>query len=469
MFGYKIDGVWADLIPGQTVKLSRVNNLFEFESIRGSLVNDFSLPFTPKNDKLFGWYREDKMRYQNREYYCEVVADGYIIERGYIELADLTETEYVVVFTQNLSEFFGVWQLESIKKMPWGSITPTPVKDVNHLTAEFCWPTVDNTGFYGTNAQSGFNGGMNKWSASTLNAHARVPMLFLRFLFDKITTVTGVAFSGEFFESELFKRAIIFNTYSMDDATVMYYANHLPELTLIDTIKELRKWFNLNIVLDVSKKTARISFAETLLQKKATLDWTKKIVPGSGRTPDKLNRLKLATTLDGNDEMMKAEPLPAGFDAYITPETQRGNLWEMQTKWSTIYCNPAATVRQQGITPRFNQMGGSFSPRLGLWGGMVADVPVITNSTNGWNLTWSGANNIKDKCWATWEKIKASTSAKVVMANLNAIDLYHIDWSSNPDAHHAIIIRGKEYYVMSVDTLLPLRGVSQLVLLEKNV
>lgn len=469
MFGYRIENVWVDLVPGQNVKLSRFNNLFDFEAIRGSLVNDFTLPFSPKNDKLFGWYREDKMRYQNREYYCEVVADGYVIERGYIELADLQEGNYVVVFTQNLSEFFGIWQTVSLKKLPLGSAAITPVKAANHLTDAVCWPTVGNKAMYGTNVLSGYTDKMNEWNATVLKPAACVPMLFLRFLFNKISEITGISFSGEFLESDVFKRAVIFNVHSLDGLTTINYVNHVPDMTLIDCIKELKRLFNLVIVLDVYRKQVRIRFAENILKTKATLDWTKKIVPTTARTPEKLNRLKLESELDGNDNIMKEVPLPVGFDAYQTPETQRGQLWEMKSRWGTITCDPTARVEQVGVSENFNQKGANFSPRLALWAGVVADVPTISNKYSGWNLTYSGADNIYLKCWKTWEDVRKATGYKTVQANLNAVDLFNIDWSSNPAAHHAIIIRGKEYYVMSVETLLPLQGVSQLMLMEKNI
>lgn len=469
MFGYRIDGQWADLLPGQTVKLSRYNNLFDFEYIRGSLVNDFALPFTPKNDRLFGWYREDKMRYQNREYYCEVVADGYIIERGYIALADIQENQYIVVFTQNLSDFFGQWQTESLKKLPLGSAVITPAKNPNHLTADICWPTVSNTAFYGTNVLAGYAGMMNEWEGSVLNSVARVPMLFLRFLFDRITDITGVSFSGTFFESEVFRRAVVFNVHSLDEQTEIIYSNHLPDMSLIDALKELKRLFNLVVVLDVYRKQVRVSFAEDVLRRKATLDWSRKVVPTSSRTPDMYNRLKLESELDGNDNIMKEVPLPEGFDPYVTPETQRGQLWEMKSRWGTITCDPDARVEQVGVSVNFNQKGASFSPRLALWGGVVEDRPAITSKHSGWNLNWAGDNNLYEKCWKAWEAAKIGTGTKIIMANLNALDLYHIDWNTNPDAYHAIIIRGKEYYVVSVETLLPLQGVSQVILMEKNI
>lgn len=476
MYGIKIDGVWADLSPGQTVKLMRWNSLFDFETVRGSLVNDFTLPFSPINDKLFGWFREPGMKYPNKQYYCEKIADGYVIERGFIELVDCTETEYVVIFTQNLSEIFGEYQNVLLNKLPLGgvSLVGTPTMAANHLTDVLCWPTVANSAFYGTNVQAGWNGKMNEWvTSATLSDHARVPMLFLRWVFERIGVLCDFRFEGDFFDSEVFKRAVVYNCFSLDDATTITYANHLPEMTIPELIKELRKLFNLAIYFNVNSRTMFAYFGNEILTRPTVLNWTKKIVPSASRTPERLNRIKLDWELDQGDTVMKRVPLPAGFDFYQTSETQRGFVFEIVSKISTVaVVAGVATVEQIGATPRFNQGGAKFAPRIALWNGVVGGVPTISNvcaDTNfgNWNIAWSGANNLKDKCYSNYEVFRKSTSSKVVLADLTALDLHQIDWHNNVHAHHSVFVKGKEYFVASVETLLPLNGRTQVVLWEK--
>jgi hypothetical protein len=468
-FEIRIDNVRVDLKPKQSIRLNRYNPLFDFSGIVGSVVNDFALPFTPINDKLFGWFREAQMKFPNRQYYCEKRADGYIIERGFIELVDCTESEYIVSFTMNLSEVFGDYQQTSLNKLPMGvDAAPIIVKAANHLTDKYCWPTVANASFYGTNTQAGYNGKMNDWSGGGINANARVPMFFLAYVFERIGELCNFTFSGSFFDSDVFKRAVVYNTYSLDDVSTIIYENHLPDLTVRELILELRKLFNLSIFFDVRKRNMRAEFSDEVLERATSLNWTTKVTPTNARTPWRQNRLELDWSLESGDKVMKRSPLPTGFDKYLTAETQTGSIFPVKTAISTIQVESGlATVEQTGISPRFDQSGGSFAARIGFWGGVVADVPILTNEYGGYKLAWSGAGNIQEKFWAKTENLFSGTSTKSVIANLNAIDLHRIDWHNNPNAVHSIYIRGKEYYIASVETLLPLQGVSKLELWDK--
>lgn len=470
MFGIKIDNVFADLTPGQNIKLSRWNSVFEFETVRGSIVNDFTLPFTPVNDKIFGWYRNANMSFPNKQYLCEKIADGFVIERGFIELVDVTDREYVVTFTQNLSEVFGEYQNVLLNKIDFGfEAIGTLHIAANHLTDKFCLPTVANAQFYGTNTQAGYNGKMNDWTGGTLNANARVPMLFLRFVFEKIAEICDFTFTGEFFESEVFKRGVVIDTYSLDDATEIRYSNHLPELTISEFLIGLRKAFNLGIFFDVNSRIMRVRFCKDLLNKPAKMDFTKKVSPLAGRTPERNNRLRLDWDLDGGDNVMKRVPLPVGFDPYIGADVQRGFVREIKTRLSTIHVEAGlATIEQAGASIRFNQAGQKFGFRIGLWGGVVSGVPVVTNVLGSDRIAWDGSNNLRTTYWAEFEALIANTSVRPVQANLNAMDLWRLDWHSNPDAEHSLFIRNREYYVASLEVLLPLQGLAQMILWERN-
>lgn len=469
MFGIKVDNVWLDLPVDLSVRLTRYNSLFDFETVRGSVVNDFSVPFTPNNDKVFGWFREAKMKLPDKLYYCEKIADGYVIERGFIELVDCTETEYILAFTQNLSEVFGEYQNVLLTQLPLGGeSTITPVAAANYLSDKVCWPTVNNTAFYGTNVQPGYNGKMNEWVAGVINTNARVPMLFLRWFFEKVGELCNFQFKGTFFESDIYKRMVVFNTRSLDDESVIVYNNHVPEMTLPDLIKEIRRLFNLAIYFDVNKRIMYGYWGNELLEKETKLNWTKKVIPSMARTPERANRLRLDWDLDGNDNMMKVSPLPDGFSAYVTPATQNGSVFEVRTKASTfVFTAGAAVIEQVGGSVRFNQAGSKFGFRLGFWSGVVAGVPSISNNYGGYRLAWSGTDNLVDKCYSNYERLRLRTSYKTLQANLNALDLHRIDWHNNPDAEQAVFIDGKEYYVISVEVLLPLQGQSLLYLVEK--
>lgn len=459
-----IDGIRANTHQ-QTIKLARYNSLLDHFTVRGSVIHDHTMPFTPTNDKIFGYYRHNTMALPNRQNYAEYSIAGYILERGFMNIVDCTETDYVVAFTQNLSEFFGKYQNELLSNMPFGSeAIGSPVKAPDHLTAKYGYPTINDALFYGTNTQSGWSQKINEWSGATLNANARCPQLFLRWVFEKIAELAECQFDGDFFQTELYKRGVLINTYSLDDATSITFANHLPEMTITDFIFAFRRAFNLAMYINVQTRTISLRLADNLLAQPTTLNWTSKVLPNNSRKPELANRLQLDWELDQADAQMKGLPLPTGFDKYTAPETQYGTIYEIKTKLSTIpMVGGTATIEQIGITNRFGQGNNKFSLRLGLWAGNS----VVTNTHSGYLLAFSGANNIRDKFWVNFEKFRAKTAAKKVIANLNALDLQKINWHNNPEAEQSIYILSKAYYVHSVSPLLPLQGLAELELYEK--
>lgn len=475
MFGIRINNEWVDLSPsmseGQTsIKLSRYNSLFDFEGISGSQVNDFSVPFTPKNDEIFGWFRLPQIKYIHKEYYCEKIADGYIIERGYVTIVNCSESEYLLTFSQNLSEIFGEYQDMPLNQFPLGIESIAPVKNANHLTDSICWPTVDNILFYGTNSLAGFTGKMNSWDGLTLNDIARVPMVFTRYFFEQLSNRCNFKFKGTFFTSDIYKRMIFVNTQSLDFKSEIHLADHMPmDLTVSEFIKELRKLLNLAIYFDITNRIMYAYLGNDLLEKPVRLNWTKKVAPSAARTPELANRLELDWELDSNDNLFKTNiyyPMPTGFSKYQSDAT--GEIFQIKSKISTIaVVSGSALMDQIGISTRFNQTGSKFSPRVAFWKGLVYDDPTISNAIDGLTLSYVGTNNLFSRCYSNYEKLRRNTCYKTVIANLNAIDLYAIDWHNNPDADHAVFIDGKEYYITQVEVLLPLQGVSKLYLMEK--
>lgn len=464
MYEITLDGRKVDLLPGESVVLERHNPLLAFDTIPGAIVNDFELPFSPKNDLTFDFVLHPQTRFQKRTYYTEKKVDGVVIEKGWTELVDIRDT-YIVSYTSNLSVFFGDYHNILLNKLPIGSeaIPVSPEKNPNYLTAKYCWPTILNAQFYGTEIQAGWNGKMNEWAGSVLNANARVPMMFLRFVLEKLATLCDFSYSGTFLESEVFKRLILYNTFSLDDATTISYANHLPELSVIDFFLELRKLLNLRILLNPAKRAIKIDFADPLFAKAAKLDWTTKAVPTKSRSPIRNNRIELDWQIEQNDAVLKV--VPADFDVYRTVGT--GFLFPIKSAFSTLKKDASgfSITSQKGITPRFAQGGEKFSPRLIFWNGNAT----ATNEYDIYRLALNGVNSIPQRFFANFEQFWQNTAYKTFPINLNAIDVAAINWlDTDIEAENTVYIKGREYIIDSVRVILPLEGVAEIGVYERN-
>lgn len=463
MFEITIDGQKADLKVGESVVLERHNPLLNFDTIPGAIVNDFELPFSPKNDRIFDFAVHPQTRFTKRSYYCEKKAEGVVIEKGTIELLDIQDN-YIAAFSSNLSEFFGDYQRIMLNKLPLGSetIPVSPEKNPNYLTAKYCWPTILNAEFYGTEVQAGWNGKMNEWAGSGLNANARVPMLFFRFVMDKLATLCNFTYSGTFVDSAIFKRVIVYNTFSLDDATSISYANHLPELSVIDFFLELRKLLNLRITLNPASRVVSIDFGDAYFAKAAKLDWTTKAVPTKSRSPIRDNRLELDWDIDSNDGILKV--VPADFDVYRTAGD--GFLFPIKSAFSTLQKDAGgfSITRQKGITPRFAQGGEKFAPRLLFWN----DNSIATNEHDIYRLAMHGTNSIPKRFWANFENFRLNTAYKINPISLNAVDVAAINWVE-PDTQNVVYIKGKEYMIDYLKVILPLEGVAEIGVYERNL
>jgi hypothetical protein len=355
-----LDGQLADLAAGQSITLQRYNPIFDFETVRGSKVLDFTLPFSAVNDRIFGYFGEHQTSYQNKKYLCEKYVDAVLIEKGYVELADVTEEGYVVFFTQNLGEIFGDYQHTTLNKIDFGKLPLIFKADFDPLVDAFAMPSVLNKAFYGVNVKAGFNGVVNEYVAGGYTADCpKVPMFSIKWLFEKIADLCDFKFGGGFFESEWFQYALLENTFSLDGSTEINCQNHLPEWSIPTFLKELKKLFNLALCFDSTSGTLVIRFSDEVMQQATKLNYTEKVVPSASRKPEFFNRLEFDWELDKDDNLMKIPPVEFEKYASTTSTTANGNFFSVKTGFSsrkTDSVTGLAVAEQVGISSLFNQL-----------------------------------------------------------------------------------------------------------------
>jgi hypothetical protein len=490
-----LDGQLADLAAGQSITLQRYNPIFDFETVRGSKVLDFTLPFSAVNDRIFGYFGEHQTSYQNKKYVCEKYVDAVLIEKGYVELADVTEAGYVVFFTQNLGEIFGDYQHTTLNKIDFGKLPLIFKADFDPLVDAFAMPIVLNKAFYGVNVKAGFNGIVNEYTSTTSTSSVavanggytadcpKVPMFSLKWLFEKIAILCDFKFGGGFFESEWFQYALLENTFSLDGSTEINCQNHLPEWSIPTFLKELKKMFNLALCFDSTNRTLVIRFADEVMQQATRLNFTEKIVPSANRKPEFFNRLEFDWELDKDDNLMKIPPI--SFEKYASTASStstgsataataatvhRGNFFTIKTGFSTRMTDDVsglAIAEQVGVSPLFNQLSAKSSPKILLWNGMINGKPIATNARGGFRLALHGADGLVANCYNEYEKWRSKTASRSVQANLTAADLAELDFHRNACNEVAIHIHGKDYYIESLRVNLPLVGYTTMDLWER--
>lgn len=452
-----IDGQRADLSPGMSILLERHNPMLDFETTRGASVLDFVLPFTTKNNAIFQNFGHQQIGYKFQQYMCEKVMSGRVIERGFIQLNGVDANGFSVFFTQNLGEVFGDYQGVMLNKLPMGSeAVPVFVGNTDITVSKYCLPKIQNANFYSTNgAGIGYSGFVNNYAGGVYTAGPKVPMLSVHWVLNKIGEICNFKFKGDFMDDARMKRLIFYNTFSLDGLALIEYANHLPEMTIPDLLKELRKLFNLALFFDVWKRECTINYVDPLISKAVVLNWSKKFPPLRNKRPELQNRIELDWELDGGDDLMK-DP-STDFDKYTSAVGLANELlFPIKTAFSTLQMNGTMPhAEQAGISDKFNQKTNKFAPRLLFWHGLVAGVPTAKASYSDIVLNWNGANGLKSMFFPKYEAFRKNTFSVLSEANLNSNDLTEIDIHQKAGQTVAIHVQGLNYLIGDQKILLP--------------
>jgi hypothetical protein len=468
MFQIRINGQRLDLNPNQTIVLERYNPILDFDVVRGAKVLDYNVPFSSTNDRIFGHARNPQVQFRNEVFFCEKYEGSELLERGYVYLLSVSNAGYNISYSQNLGEIFGDYQRLPLNQIDLGGevIPGSFTAAADPLTAAYCLPVVKNAAFYGTAPPVGFTGEMNSYDAGVYLANSpRVPMLFLRWVFKQIELLCNFKIQGEFLDDPIMQRLVLVNTFSLDGATEISYSNYLPEITIPELLKELRKLFNLGLFFDVRNRILTIRYVDNLLQQEPTINWSKKFAAVPNRAPETARRLELDWEVDGGDGRVKVRP--TGYELYQS--LGDSPLFPIKSKFSTLDMDAGSglpIMEQAGITPTNNQMNNKFTPRLLFWNGIVGGKPVATTAQGDYRLAWHGTNNLVSTFWSEYESFRARTDRRLLYGDLTASDVARIDLHRTAGDPLKVHIQGRTYVIGSQRIGLPLRGLSEIEVLS---
>jgi len=450
----RIDGLSADLPVGASLDLVLNNPHFDYAKMAGTVVALPQFPLSRRNQFLFGYWEQPQAgailaRKRLEQYY-----NGHLIREALFVLTEAGPNGYTGAMVENLGEFFGDWQTRLLSELDFGT-TPTPAVlpaagiALDGQTA-LVFPTIINPGFYGTNGGAiSYSGKVNEFTGGAYTATGpKVPMVLLKWLLQKIAMATNTTIDGALLTHPAYSQLLLYNTRALDGAAMISPAKHLPELTVVDLLLELRKLFNLRLSFDLPNRRLTLGFWADALRQPARLDWSQKAVGRPVKTPETNSRLQLGYELDGGDALMKDKP-PVLAD-YISPGN--GGLAALRSRISTLLMDGAtstAKAAQPGITAQFGQGSNSFGPRLLFWN-PVAGVPLATNARNGFSLAWLGVGGLYENHWREMEQMRAGQFYAKQAFWLTETDLAQLDFGQK------IHNNGVDYFVLSVAVSLPI-------------
>jgi len=461
MISLRLNGTSVPLPNNFKAEAEYTSPLFEWDAIRGRRVYQLDLPYSYETDKILGFPTDPTSPLSNAAVKAELMHGGDLIMEAYIKLLSVNKaTGFKTYISEDLNKIFGDYQTSLLSELPLGSeAIPSPLPaNPDHTTAKFCFPKIDNSAFYGETIPPTYSGYVNDYTGGAYTTDSpKVPMIFLKWLLQKIGEITNLSISGDFVEDPAMQRLFLLNMYAINGASAITYTNHLPDISLISFFFELRKMFCLRYDFDVINRTLKMSYLKTTLKADCKIDLTYQSSPSNERRVDKQSRLEISSTFDPNDALFKS--IPVGFEKYQTPTTAQNDgssFFAINTLFSSTMMNGAnPVIKQIGTNLAANLTGAKLFPRLLFWSGLVSSIPTASNTYGSLTLTTA---SIVDNLWKDFEDWKTKTTPSTRPVNLTPADVALLQ----KDLGQKIHIRGVNYYIQNLIAPLPIKTASLL-------
>lgn len=421
----RIEGISADLSAGMQFDLELLNSLFNIESPEGSRALGITLPFTPHNNDLFGFIHHPQSATTKRNYQTDIYVSTNLVDSGYTYLKD-AKTNYPLDFTSNLAEFFGAYQRRLLTDIDLGTVLiPSNLSDTLATPWQIdngcVFPPISNTAYYEKNIPGTFDGIVNKYSAGAyVSTSPKTPMFFVKHVLERVGTLAGVTYTGEFWNDANTAKLLLYNTREATVNTTIERRTYMPEMTIAQLIMGLRKTFNLYLRFDIYRKTLRMDYAKSVYASTCDIDWSPRAPKIRGGSPVTVPGLELAWSLDTNDQLYK----DAFFDPYATTISE-GTRLRVQSPFRTLkMVSGLPTTQQFGITA--NQLDKKCQQGLLSWQGLVSSVPTADNTFGTATLKWSGTGNLYETYWKSEETFRQNGYRIEERVGLNAAQLAKI-------------------------------------------
>jgi hypothetical protein len=415
-----------------TLFLKKSNPFFQREELISDYTNEYSLPFSVRNDLILGEYRNPQTLVKPKKYYSEHSVNSHMIARGYAIPFDAIEA-YSLGFTTNLADAFGTYREKSLREINFGSISiPANYNNTltnSHSVGGFVFPSIHNPDFYAN--PSGYSGIVNEYSAGTYTTGTKVPMFFIWNILNRIADLVDFAFEHNIPETFNW---LIYNTQSLDNKAVISIQDHLPALTVGQFILQFAKMTNSAVSIDLPNRILKFKTRKSILNAETTLDWSRKSSPIKGKSPVSVSGLTIKTALDSDDATAKiTEALFQEYQTAGVSPDEIGNLNPYELAFSSLLMNNNLPfTKQAGITDL--QADKKFAPRLLQWMGLQMGVPLATSNSASFSFDLNAPNGLVNTYYKEDEAFQKNTfRTPTVKLNLTETDLS--DWTPDRKVH----------------------------------
>jgi hypothetical protein len=420
-----------DLFTKESIVLERSNPIVEFAVLTGAKVFPFKIPTTPHNLKRIGFHKQNTGTPTVLN--GTLNNGGNIIQEGVLQIHNVDDKEIKLSLVQQINKSLTEFP-QVLSTLLTGTTTKPTTPSVTPLSSDlFCYPKINNPGYFGSNSYSGT---VNNHNGTTYNLTSPlVPCFFIKKLFDSISLQTGIAFTGTFFSNTSLDKLILVNLRDVRSSTNILHSDHVPDMTISQFIKELA--IALNLVVFVGSKSIKIDLADPYFISPGNKIWfdPKYVIKESIVN----NRLVLthtptdAFTKDIND-----------YTTYLSTIAQPNENFELKTSFSTVDVDAGvARIDSKGVSDVNNQLSEKNTFKLAFYDNGTAHHTLGTRSLK---LVKSGVS-LPNSFYGNFERHIANTFEINVQLPIKPHQAAMLDFHENGGQNMSLFIRDHHYVI----------------------
>ena len=320
----------------------------------GSYSYPFKIPNTPKNAILMGFrHRPENTGDVYDECQGMFLWNGINIFQGTVKLKTLNSKAFEGSMFEGEGDFYYARKNLTLQDIDFGEMVFESETDrllwINdcknrvYPERDISFPMVGNATYFPETPPGEtlgyFNyymhGSMMKWSDSETpwDRSVIVPMLFLRYVLDKIFGHIGFVFDDSFFTSNAdFNSLVLFNLVDCNGDTTgffnynpyrLFHNYHVPRMTLNDFFLGLETFFNIRFLVNNTTRTIKLKSVDGIVKETGYAEFSKQIVSINTEIEEQVTGFNLKMAMDTDDPYWTEQK---GFDDallnYIKPPVQ---------------------------------------------------------------------------------------------------------------------------------------------------
>ena len=350
----------------------------------GSYSYPFRIPNTPGNAILMGFrHRPENTGDVYGEGHGMFLWNGINIFQGTVKLKTLNSKAFEGAMFEGEGDFYYARKNLSLQDIDFGEMVfasetvkmewINDCKNRIYPERDISFPMLGNATYFPEtppgNTLGYFNyynhGIMFKWSdeVTPWDRSVIVPVLFLRYVLDKIFGHIGFVFDDSFFTSSAdFNSLVLFNLVDSNSAANGFFTYdplhlflnyHVPRMTIGDFFLGLETFFNIRFFVDNTTKVIKLKSIDSIVKHSDYTDFTKQIVSINTEVEDQITGFNLKMTMETDDQ-----------------------YWTEQKTWDDIYLkyvkSPVKSISDLPPWPSSKKMDMRFVKDEGffyvLWG-----------------------------------------------------------------------------------------------------